>query len=121
MRLALKTSYQLKNNMKEKKNLISLAKESIYHLYPIVISMDVDMIRLTNNRYKSKVVLKTKKKSFFANKEAPNYKESLDRSCHAIKKQLEKFKIDRVHQSSKESVFEDEVDKLYYNDTGGEG
>lgn len=107
--------------MKKGKSLLNLAKENIYHLYPKVISMDVDMIRLANNHFRSKIVLKTKAKSFFANKVALNYKESLDKSCQAIKKQLERAKVDGVHQFKKDAISEDEIDTLYYTDTGGEG
>lgn len=107
--------------MKKGKNLLSLAKENMYHLYPKVISMDVEMIRLTNNHFRSKIVLKTKSKRFFANKVALNYKESLNKSCQAIKKQLERSKVDVVHQLKKEAIFEDEIDKLYYTDTEIEG
>lgn len=99
--------------MKKGKSLLVMAKENIHHLYPEVISVDIDMIRLTNNHFRSKIVLKTKAKIFFANKDAQNYNESLNKSCHAIKKQLERGKVNKVHRLSMDSIFEDEIDKLH--------
>lgn len=86
----------------EKKGLLKMAKENISHLYPKVVSMDVDMIRLTKNHFRSKIVLKTKSKSFFADKEASTYQQSLDKSCDAIKKQLEKEKVNKMHKPIKD-------------------
>ncbi|MDA8793320.1 hypothetical protein N9N67_08740 [Bacteriovoracaceae bacterium] len=107
--------------MKREKNLISQTKDNIYRLYPKINSLEVDMIKLKNENYRSRIILTIKKKSFFVEKEAQNYKESLDKSSHAIKEQLERAKIDRAPQPLLEVEFEDEVDKMYYNDIGGEG
>lgn len=112
--------YPLENNMKERVSLINLAQKIIYKLYPNVISMDINVIKLASNIYISKIILKTSKKNFFVTKEAQGYKESLDRSCHALKKQLERGKIDRVHKSRKKMVFEDEVGGLHYTELGQE-
>ncbi len=106
--------------MKERKSLLNLAKENIYHLYPKVSSIDIHMTRLANGHFKSKIIIKIKAKIFFANREGKNYKESLDKSFKAIKKQLERVKIDKVHKSKKESIIENEIKELYYTDTGGE-
>lgn len=96
--------------MEGKNSLIRLAKENIYHLFPKVTSMDISMTRLANNCYKSKIILKTKMRSFFVLKEAQNYKESLDKSCDAMKKQLKKVKVNKVHQTHSQITFEDELD-----------
>lgn len=106
--------------MKKRKSLIRIAKERICHMYPRIISMDIDMIRLKDNNFRSKIVLKTKTKNFLANKVAFHYKESLNRSCQAIKKQLERVKFDRVHRLKNEVKFEDENGKLQSTDIGGE-
>lgn len=96
--------------MKKGKSLLSLAKENIYHLYPKVMSIDVNMIKLANNHFRSKIILKTKMKSFFADKVAVNYKESLNKSCQAIKKQLSRAKFNRSYQSKNKGIPEDEID-----------
>lgn len=96
--------------MKKDKNLISLAKESIFSRYPNVISIDVDMVRLKNNYFRTKMILKTKAKIYFTSKDGLNYKESLHKSCHAIKKQLERFKVNRLHSSRKGAEFEDQIE-----------
>lgn len=107
--------------MKKQTSLINSAKTNIFQLYPKVISIDIEMIKLLNKKYKSTIRLTTKNKSFYADKNAHNYKISLEKSCDAIKKQLEKEKINRLH-SKKITQFElDEIDQMYYSDRGGEG
>ena len=41
----------MENQIKQKNNLLNLAKENIYHLYPKVVSIDVNMD--INNWYNS--------------------------------------------------------------------
>ncbi len=96
--------------MENTKTLIQLAKENLRHLYPQVESINVDMIRLSNNDFKSKIVLKTKLMSFFASKEGPNYKQSLTKSCKALIKQLEKAKINKIHNVDSTMEYQDEND-----------
>jgi ribosome-associated translation inhibitor RaiA len=93
--------------MKIKNRLINLTKENIYHLYPRVTSIDINIKRLENKRYKCNITLKTKNESFFAGKEDQSYRKSLDKSYHAITKQLEKVKINKIHRSYPKVVFEE--------------
>ena len=95
--------------MKVKSNLIKLAKENIYHQYPKVLSIDIDIRRLTDRRYKSRITLKTKTASFFADKEDQGYRKSLEKSYRAIKKQLEKVKINKIHKNSTDVIFEEYI------------
>ncbi len=96
--------------MKRKNSLINLTKANIYHLYPQIIYLKISMNKLKNNYYRGKIALKTKTTSFFVSKETKNYKDSLDSARNAIKKQLERVKLNRVHQSKPEAVFGDETD-----------
>lgn len=90
--------------MKRKNNLLNLTKESIHHLYPNVSSLDITMIKLSNNHFGSKIEVKTKLKYYFAKKEAENYKLSLEKSCKAITKQLEKEKVRKIHSAKPEMI-----------------
>lgn len=106
--------------MKVKNNLIKLTKENLFHQYPKVMSVDIDVKRLANRRYKSRITLKTKTARFFADKEDQGYRKSLERSYRAIKKQLEKVEVDKIRRGFPDLIFEDEIDRLYYIEIGGE-
>lgn len=95
--------------MKVKSNLIKLTKENIYRLYPKVMSVDIDIKRVAIRRYKSKITLKTKTASFFAEKEDQGYRKSLEKSYRAIKKQLEKVKNNKIHKDFPSLIFEEHV------------
>jgi ribosome-associated translation inhibitor RaiA len=95
--------------MKVKNSLIKLTKENIYYLYHEVITVDIDIKRLANRRYQSKIKLKTKTGSFFADKEDQGYRKSLEKSYDAIKKQLEKVKINKIHKHFSDLIFEEYV------------
>ncbi len=97
--------------MNNTKSLIQLAKENLIHLYPNVTSINVDIIRLSNNDFKSKITLKTAFQSFFATKEGPNYKQSLTKSCQALIKQLERSKINKVHKNHQELSYQDDIEE----------
>ncbi|MDA8793429.1 hypothetical protein N9N67_09290 [Bacteriovoracaceae bacterium] len=90
-----------------KNNLIKLTKENIYHQFPKVISVDIDIKRLGDRLYKSRIILRTKTASFFACKEDQGYRKSLEKSYLAIKKQLEKVKINKIHSGGADLIFED--------------
>lgn len=96
--------------MENTKTLIQLAKENLIHLYPNLTFINIDMIRLENNDFKSKIRLSTKLQSFFVSKEGSNYKQSLTKSCKAVIKQLEKAKINKVHLKSTDLSYECEED-----------
>lgn len=107
--------------MKKIKNIIELSKKRIFLLYPKVLSMNLTVTKLSSNRYNSKINIKTKKKVYFVNKEGQNFKESLNKSCDAIKKKLEKDKNKKNHDRKELVKYENEIERLYYTEIGGEG
>jgi ribosome-associated translation inhibitor RaiA len=98
--------------MNTKDSLIDTVKENILHRYPAVIDIDVSLERKPNRRYQSKIILRTKNKSYFSEKTDQNYKQSLDKSSYAIKKQLEKVKISEIHRNHPKIVFTEEVPEV---------
>jgi len=93
--------------VKIRNGLINLTKENIYHFYPKVIHIDIAIKRLPNRGYESRIALRTKSESFFALKKNSGYRKSLEKSYHAIMKQLEKVKINKIHRSYSGIIFKD--------------
>jgi hypothetical protein len=67
------------------------------------------MKRSSDKRFESRILLKTKNKRFFAEKVDKTYRKSLEKSYLAIKRQLEKSKINKVHKHHSEMIFEESI------------
>ncbi len=93
--------------MKARYRLIASAEQSIYHQFPGVLSIDIKVSRLAQRRYSSSIMLRTRHTAFFVDKEDESYEKSLEKCLHAIKKRLEKVKVNRIHSINPEMTFED--------------
>ncbi len=90
-----------------KNYLIESTKEHIYQISSKIILVTINVNRVANNQYESRILLKTKSRSLYAAKKASGYSQSLSRTYRAIKKQIEKLKINKIHSLPKNFVFED--------------
>lgn len=81
--------------------VVELAKEHIAKMDPNVQEVDVRMERSPEGEFVAKIHVRLKDRVLHAVKKSASYRESLDRSCHAILKQMQKIKAKRLKRRNR--------------------
>jgi hypothetical protein len=83
-------------------------KMNLYRNCPKANLVTVEMRKLHNHDYESKIRVFTDTQSFYASKSAVTHHDSLEKSYHAMIKQLERAKPDSLHLKREDKTFLDE-------------